>query len=155
MSCVVGFKIIARSISWVAVEGTQSCPAYVEHHRDFVPEGREPEDLLAEWVEPVFTNVINRLKPARIAYMLTLPQQGKNPSFDHIRRVYYPLGLLAFMAHKDDIPVACESLKGKPFGLRKLHEVEAHVRSLLGDYSTHWDREMLHAAAAAILRLPQ
>lgn len=100
MPCL-GFNILKGELFYCLLDGTKPSPSHVDSgvHR-FDPSQPKPD--LANFFKQTFREVVERARPTKLAYRLSL-ETAKADQFAYLA---FPFGVLNLLAHENGLPIA-------------------------------------------------
>lgn len=132
----MGIALQKNYLRYSVMEGDKNNPSLIDSGR-LVTTAPEEISQLMDWFETQFMHLINKYKPERIGYKLTL-----KPSIDQIHTLSFPLGILNLLAYRNGIAINEFSTQGitpKKLGLSKNTDLHKFVDDKLGKHPPYWD----------------
>ncbi|WP_149802500.1 hypothetical protein [Mesorhizobium sp. NFR06] len=134
----LGFDLGKDNIFWCALDGARGAPVYVAHGVENYRVDDYREDLIVK-SGAIFLRLINRIKPIKVAYRLSLDAA----SSDQIAYLHFPIATLISVCRQAKVPSSefyTRSFTHKLFGLDKSESKEDACDRLIGEHAPNWKR---------------
>lgn len=148
---VLGINFKKGEIRFTALQGTKAKPILVEKGAHAVITAQTTPHLL-NWFETTFEEMINRLKPDRLAYKLLL-----SPKKQQLEYISYPEAILNLVAFKRGIPIqsyTTGNFVSSKFGQPKTLDLYKYCDDIFGNNPPKWDKDQKNSLIPAWLELP-
>lgn len=145
----LGFNIKKGELWLCLLEGNRTGPIYLSHDRHRF-DADQPRSSLSHFFKQTFGEVIDRTRPDRLAYRVSLDAK----SADQVAYLCYPFGILNLIAHERRTPILefvtqSFSKKALEFAGDKFDACDARI----ANPPPKWGRDAKLAALAAWMAL--
>lgn len=143
---VLGINLEKNGFRYCVMDGQKGAPniVYFEKiHTNNFPNTQ----LLMNWYETSFQNLITRFSPESIGIKVSL-----NATKDQIAPWYYPLGILHNIAHNHQINTfefVSGNFTASKFGIDKTINIYDYIDQYFGIFQPKWDKNQKYALLSA------
>ncbi|MBN3065190.1 hypothetical protein H5A21_14135 [Pectobacterium aquaticum] len=143
---VLGINLEKNGFRYCVLDGSKDSPRIV-HYEKIHTNNFPNTQLLMNWYETSFQNLITRFSPKNIGIKVSL-----NAKKDEIAPWYYPLGVLHNIAHQNNISTfefVSGNFTASKFGMDKSINIYDHIDQYFGIFQPKWDKNQKYALLSA------
>ncbi len=147
---IIGFNFTKNDFRYSILEGDIKNPRFVSKEKIVYPEYETPE--LMEWLETQLNLIIDKHKPNKVGYKISLPGFSGSLDVPQITKTYYAQAILNLSCRKKMIVITHftnQAINGKKLGLTNDVDLSKHVDDILGLHPPHWDKATKYAVLVA------
>ena len=142
----LGLNTTKDSLRYCVLQGNKGAPVLI-HTEELHTNNMPSVQLLMNWYETTFTNLINRFSPEVIGIKVTLKADRSQ-----IAHWYYPLGILQNIAYQQNIEThefTYLNFVASKFGLHKSIDIYNYIDQYFGEQNPRLDKNQKYAVLAA------
>ena len=142
----LGINLEKNGLRYCVLDGSKDSPAIVHYekiHTNNLPNAQ----LLMNWYETSFQNLLTRFSPESIGIKVSL-----NAKKDEIAPWYYPLGILHNIAHQNRISTfefVSGNFTASKFDMDKSINIYDYIDQHFGVFQPKWDKNQKYALLSA------
>ena len=143
---VLGIHISKGQFRFAVIEGTKNNPVLIDKGR-MVTTNPQKVPQLMDWYDTHFRELVDKFKPEKIAYRLTL-----NPRKEQLFTSEFPFGILNLLAHQQGIPIVAyspQSFVPSKLGLPKNTNILNYCDDIFGSQPPYWDDNQRYSILVA------
>lgn len=143
---VIGINLEKNGFRYCVLDGSKDSPGIVHYEKIHINNFPNAQ-LLMNWYETSFQNLITRFSPKNIGIKVSL-----NAKKDEIAPWYYPLGILHNIAHQNSISTfefVSGNFTASKFDMDKSINIYDYIDQHFGVFQPKWDKNQKYALLSA------